>query len=85
MLETITISFSGDDNMQVNIMRILSLYLAALRSSQKLKPADVCEAIGIHIKNLNRIETCKTTLANNDIGKLLNYYGLDVQLVISKQ
>ncbi|MCX4349199.1 MAG: helix-turn-helix transcriptional regulator [Alphaproteobacteria bacterium] len=56
-----------------------------MRSSQKLKPADVCEAIGIHIKNLNRIETCKTTLANNDIGKLLNYYGLDVQLVISKQ
>ena len=35
------------------------------------------------IKNLNNIETGKTTLANHDIGKLLNYYGLDVRLTIN--
>ena len=33
MFESITISFEGDDNMSVNIMRILSLYLASLRYS----------------------------------------------------
>lgn len=85
MLETITISFAGGDNMQVHIMRILSLYLASLRCSRKIKAADVCAETGVHIKNLNRIETGKTTLANADIGKLLNYYGLDVQLVICPQ
>ncbi|OLA81657.1 MAG: hypothetical protein BHW57_00680 [Azospirillum sp. 47_25] len=67
MFESITISFEGDDNMSVNIMRILSLY----------------EKTGIHIKNLNNIETGKTTLANHDIGKLLNYYGIDVRLTIN--
>ena len=60
MLETITISFAGDDNMQVHIMRILSLYLASLRCSRKIKAADVCAETGVHIKNLNRIETGKT-------------------------
>ena len=44
---------------------------------------EICEKTGIHIKNLNNIETGKTTLANHDIGKLLNYYGLDVRLTIN--
>ena len=83
MFESITISFEGDDNMSVNIMRILSLYLASLRCQKKLKPREICEKTGIHIKNLNNIETGKTTLANHDIGKLLNYYGLDVRLTIN--
>ena len=83
MFESITISFEGDDNMSVNIMRILSLYLASLRCQKKLKPSEICENTGIHIKNLNNIETGKTTLANHDIGKLLNYYGLDVRLTIN--
>ena len=39
MFESITISFEGDDNMSVNIMRILSLYLASLRCQKKLKPS----------------------------------------------
>ena len=64
MFESITISFEGDDNMSVNIMRILSLYLASLRCQKKLKPSEICEKTGIHIKNLNNIETGKTTLAN---------------------
>ena len=83
MFESITISFEGDDNMSVNIMRILSLYLASLRCQKKLKPSEIGEKTGIHIKNLNNIETGKTTLANHDIGKLLNYYGLDVRLTIN--
>lgn len=83
MFESITISFEGDDNMSVNIMRILSLYLASLRCQKKLKSSEICEKTGIHIKNLNNIETGKTTLANHDIGKLLNYYGLDVRLTIN--
>ena len=83
MFESITISFEGDDNMSVNIMRILSLYLASLRCQKKLKPSEICEKTGIHIINLNNIETGKTTLANHDIGKLLNYYGLDVRLTIN--
>ena len=83
MFESITISFEGDDNMSVNIMRILSLYLASLRCQKKLKPSEICEKTGIHIKNLNNTETGKTTLANHDIGKLLNYYGLDVRLTIN--
>ena len=83
MFESITISFEGDDNMSVNIMRILSLYLASLRCQKKLKQSEICEKTGIHIKNLNNIETGKTTLANHDIGKLLNYYGLDVRLTIN--
>lgn len=83
MFESITISFEGDDNMSVNIMRILSLYLASLRCQKKLKPSEICEKTGIYIKNLNNIETGKTTLANHDIGKLLNYYGLDVRLTIN--
>ena len=83
MFESITISFEGDDNMSVNIMRILSLYLASLRCQKKLKPSEICEKTGSHIKNLNNIETGKTTLANHDIGKLLNYYGLDVRLTIN--
>ena len=83
MLESITISFDGDDNMSVNIMRILSLYLAALRCHKKLKPKEVSEQAEIPLKNLNRIETGRTTLANHDIGKLLNYYGLDVRLMIN--
>jgi len=82
MLEEMNISFSGDDDMQVNIMRILSLYLAALRNHKKLKPSEVCAQTGIHISNLNRIETGRSTLSNHDIGKLLNYYGLDVRLII---
>ena len=82
MLEEMNISFSGDDNMQVNIMRILSLYLAAWRNHKKLKPLVVCAETGVHLNNLNRIETGRSTLANNDIGKLLNYYGLDVRLII---
>ena len=57
MFESITISFEGDDNMSVNIMRILSLYLASLRCQKKLKPSEICEKTGIHIKNLNNIET----------------------------
>ena len=40
MFESITISFEGDDNMSVNIMRILSLYLASLRCQKKLKRED---------------------------------------------
>ena len=40
MFESITISFEGDDNMSVNIMRILSLYLASLRCQKKLKPSE---------------------------------------------
>ena len=83
MFESITTSFEGDDNMSVNIMRILSLYLASLRCQKKLKPSEICEKTGIHNKNLNNIETGKTTLANHDIGKLLNYYGLDVRLTIN--
>ena len=83
MLESITISFTGDDNMSVNIMRILSLYLASLRCQRNLMPSQISEQTGIHIKNLNNIETGKTTLANHDIGKLLNYYGLDVRLMIN--
>ena len=69
--------------MSVNIMRILSLYLASLRCRRNLKPSQISEQTGIHIKNLNNIETGKTTLANHDIGKLLNYYGLDVRLMIN--
>ena len=42
MFESITISFEGDDNMSVNIMRILSLYLASLRCQKKLKPSEIC-------------------------------------------
>ena len=40
MFESITISFEGDDNMSVNIMRILSLYLASLRCQKKLKRSE---------------------------------------------
>ena len=83
MFESITISFEGDDNMSVNIMRILSLYLASLRCQKKLKPSEICEKPGIHIKNLNKRQTGKTTMANHDIGKLLNYYGLDMRLTIT--
>lgn len=46
MFESITISFEGDDNMSVNIMRILSLYLASLRCQKKLKPSEICEKTG---------------------------------------
>ena len=95
MLESITISFDGDNNIAVDVMRILSLYLAALRCERKLKSSEVSEQTGIHLKNLKHIETGihlknlkhietgKTTLANHDIGKLLNYYGLDIHLVIN--
>ena len=83
MFESITISFEGDDNLSVNIMRILSLHLVSLRCQKRIKPSEVCGRSGIHLKNLNNVETGKTTLANHDIGKLLNYYGLDVRLTIN--
>ena len=68
MFESITISFEGDDNMSVNIMRILSLYLASLRCQNKLKPIEINKKTKKHNINLYFIESCNTTLAFHVIG-----------------
>ena len=81
MLEKVTLQITPKD-LQTTIGRTLGIWLLMIRSQRNISREQVCRETKINPKSLEKIESGRAAITNMDIGYLLDYYQLNVSVVL---
>ena len=79
MLEKVTLQITPKD-LQTTIGRTLGIWL--LMSQRNISREQVCRETKVNFKSLEKIESGRAAITNMDIGYLLDYYQLNVSVVL---